>query len=116
MNIALKWTRPIQPIGGHVLKALRNISISHHQLQQEGTKADGDKISRRPPKTLAFKNVPAGRGSGDNEASKKAENISRAMAYYIKTKSERGQLYYSDTISLFDYNLNRHFFSILKII
>lgn len=115
MNIALKWTRPIQPIGGHVLKALRNISISHHQ-QQEGTKTDGDKISRRPPKTLAFKNVPAGSGRGDNEASKKVDNISRAMAYYIKTKSERGQLYYSDIpISFIDYNLNRHF-SLLKIV
>lgn len=115
MNIALKWTRPIQPIGGHVLKALRNISISHNYQQQEGTKADGDKITRRPPKTLAFKNVPAGSGRGDNEASKKVDNISRAMAYYIKTKSERGQLFYSETISLIDYNLNRNF-SLLKIV
>ena len=67
--------------------SLRSISTSSRSETSSQRVDEKNSRKTKPPGSLAFK--PHDLGGGGAESSKRAENISRAMAYYLQMSSER---------------------------
>lgn len=95
MSKILNLSRSLGSLGGyHYLgyngSIIRTIAASLLTTSSRGAQQSPEK-AKKAPVSLAFKNMSSLEDDDENSDTKKrVENISRAMAYYIKQISERG--------------------------